>query len=114
MAAKNKILSASQYWFRKALERVRYILHSYLRVRLWKIQRFTLFILGDEAAWNKLSGAEQQFATKYSELGERHFKHCFLRELPPTDAARVFAPVGRRVPPSPPKRVDTVVTLTLT
>jgi len=81
-AAQNKILSASQYWYRKELERVRYILHSYLRVRLWKIQKFTLFILQDEAAWNKLSGAEQKFATKYSELGERHFKHTFLRELP--------------------------------
>jgi len=81
-AAQNKIVSASQYWFRKELERIRYILHSYLRVRLWKIQKFTLFILQDEAAWNKLSDAERSFATKYSELGERHFKHCFLRELP--------------------------------
>lgn len=81
-AATNKILSASAYWFRKELERIRYILHSYLRVRLWKIQKFTLFILQDTAAWNKLSDAEKAFAKKYSELGERHFKHCFLRELP--------------------------------
>jgi len=78
----NKILSASQYWYRKEVERIRFILHSYLRVRLWKIQKYTLYFLSDEESWNRLSAAEQQFATNYSSLGERHFKDCFLRDLP--------------------------------
>jgi len=78
----NKIESASQHWFRKEVERIRFILHSYLRVRVWKIQRFTLYFLSDEESWNRLSAAEQQFAAAYSSLGERHFKDCFLRDLP--------------------------------
>jgi len=78
----NKILSASQHWYRKEVERIRYILHSYLRVRIWKIQRFTLYFLSDEESWNRLSAAEQQFAAAFSSLGERHFKDCFLRDLP--------------------------------
>ena len=78
----NKIESASMYWYRKEMERIRFILNSYLRVRLWKIQKYTLHFLSDEESWNRLSEAEQKFATAFSSLGERHFKDCFLRELP--------------------------------
>merc|ERR1712032_865169 len=78
----NKILSSSMYWFKKELQRIRYVLNSYLRIRLWKIQKFTLHILSDIDAWNRLSNAEQDFATHYSDLNERHFKNCFLKDLP--------------------------------
>merc|ERR1712129_690205 len=78
----NKILSSSMYWFKKELQRIRYVLNSYLRIRLWKIQKFTLHILSDIDAWNRLSNAEQDFATAYSDLNERHFKNCFLKDLP--------------------------------
>merc|ERR1719245_370825 len=78
----NKILSSSMYWFKKELQRIRYVLNSYLRIRLWKIQKFTLHILSDIESWNRLSTAEQDFATAYSDLNERHFKNCFLKDLP--------------------------------
>jgi len=78
----SKIECASQHWYRKEVERIRFILHSYLRVRIWKVQRYTLYFLSDEESWNRLSEAEQQLAAAYSSLGERHFKDCFLRDLP--------------------------------
>lgn len=78
----NKILSSSMYWFKKELQRIRYVLNSYLRIRLWKIQKFTLHILSDIESWNRLSNAEQDFASHYSDLNERHFKNCFLKDLP--------------------------------
>merc|ERR1712130_50566 len=78
----NKILSSSIYWFKKEIERIRYILHSYLRIRIWKIQKYTLHILSDIESWNKLSVEEQTFAKKYADLNELHFKNCFLTELP--------------------------------
>eukprot|EP01083_Nonionella_stella_P043720 117990_1 len=78
----NKIMSSSIYWYRKEMERIKYILHSYLRIRLWKIQKYTLYLLTDTDAYNNLSAHEQQFAQKYSDLNETHFKNCFLRELP--------------------------------
>eukprot|EP01084_Bolivina_argentea_P138584 243939_1 len=78
----NKIKSSSNYWFKKEIERIKYILHSYLRIRIWKIQKYTLYLLTDTDAYNNLSAHEQQFAQKYSDLNETHFKNCFLRELP--------------------------------
>eukprot|EP00484_Ammonia_sp_Unknown_P018938 CAMPEP_0197025746 /NCGR_PEP_ID=MMETSP1384-20130603/5973_1 /TAXON_ID=29189 /ORGANISM="Ammonia sp." /LENGTH=300 /DNA_ID=CAMNT_0042454317 /DNA_START=93 /DNA_END=995 /DNA_ORIENTATION=+ len=78
----NKMMAASIDWYKKEMQRIRYILHSYLRVRLWKIQRYLLHILSDADAYNRLSAAEQKFATAYSDIGETHFKNCFLRDLP--------------------------------
>ena len=77
-----KIISSSLYWFKKEIERIKYILHSYLRIRLWKIQKYVYYILSDEIQYNRLSQKEQKFAQKYINLNERHFKNCFLRDLP--------------------------------
>eukprot|EP00483_Globobulimina_turgida_P004993 UN05003 len=69
------------YWFKKEIQRIKYILHSYLRIRLWKIQKYTLYLLTDIDSYNRLSLEEQNFVTKYSALNENHFRNCFFKGI---------------------------------
>ena len=78
----NKIISSSLYWYRKEIERIKYILHSYLRIRIWKIQKYYLYVMSDKETYNKLSEKEMKFVASYSDLVERHYKNCFVRDLP--------------------------------
>lgn len=68
------------------LERIRYIVASYLRCRLQKIELFTLYILNEDAVRtvnNKyLSVAELEFAKEYYKSIEKHFHQIALRHMP--------------------------------
>lgn len=69
------------------IERIRYVIVSYLRCRLQKIEDFTQFILNEErsrsADKKRLSEAELKFAEDYFESIERHFQQLALRHIPP-------------------------------
>ena len=64
--------------------RVEYIMKSYLRFRLFKIQKFAAFYLKKEPS--KLSPAEHRFATKFLASVHDHFVQAFLHCLPDDDA----------------------------
>lgn len=64
------------------LERVKYVLHSYLRVRLFKIQQFTHHILQSSIYCSRLSPSELDYAKKYLNLKSAHFTENVLRYLP--------------------------------
>lgn len=69
------------------LERIRFIIASYLRCRLRKIEDFTQHILAEEEARTvdkkRLSSAELKFAQEYHDSVENHFQQLILRHLPP-------------------------------
>jgi GINS complex subunit 4 len=72
---------------RMELERIRYIVTSYLRCRLHKIEDFTQHIINEERARSaekkRLSEAELKFAEDYLESIEKHFHSLALRHFPP-------------------------------
>lgn len=72
---------------RMELERIRFVLASYLRCRLQKIEDFTQHIITAErerpADKKRLSQAEVKFAEDYLESIEKHFQQVALRHIPP-------------------------------
>lgn len=67
---------------RMELDRINYLLRSYYRVRIKKIEKIILFIFKDQDTFDKLSKAEQEFAISYMNLVEGHFNRSFLSMLP--------------------------------
>lgn len=72
---------------RMELERIRFVVSSYLRCRLQKIEDFTQHIITEErnrSAENKrLSLSEMKFAEEYFGSIESHFQQLALRHIPP-------------------------------
>lgn len=71
---------------RMELARIKYIVSSYLRARLVKIERYTSDILAADdrrlPAERLLSAEERQFADAYAGNVAGHFKHIALRHMP--------------------------------
>ena len=72
---------------RMELERIRFVVTSYLRCRLQKIEDFTQHIVTEERKRSKqqkrLSDAEIKFAEDYFDSIEKHFQQLALRHFPP-------------------------------
>lgn len=69
------------------LERIRYLINSYLRCRLQKIENFTKYFLNEEENRSpedkRASESEMKYAQAYYELMENHFKQLIFRHIPP-------------------------------
>lgn len=69
------------------LERVRYIVTSYLRTRLKKIEKYTKYILIEEDSRDeehkRLSEEETQFAREFQGGINSHFNQVALQYMPP-------------------------------
>lgn len=63
-------------------DRHQFLLHSYYRCRLTKIQSMYLFLLANEEMYRTMSPAEQQFCKGFSDIMERVFQSSFLDQLP--------------------------------
>ncbi|KAI9480388.1 MAG: hypothetical protein EXX96DRAFT_482391 [Benjaminiella poitrasii] len=78
--------------YQTEVERVKYLLKSYLRVRLFKasklkakrniIEKFTLYVLRQPHLRELLSPQEIDYARRYQEIVERHNHDSFLHQLP--------------------------------
>lgn len=68
------------------LERIRYIIASYLRCRLEKIETYTSYILHEEELRKddekRLSEDEAKFAQEYFDSVEKHFFQLAVRHMP--------------------------------
>ena len=69
-------------FYQMEIDRVKYLVASYLRMRLRKIERFIFHILGDEDEFNKLSVHEVTFAGAYREALQAHMGESFLASIP--------------------------------
>ena len=64
------------------LDRVKYILTDYLRVRLKKIQRFVFYLTSSNELLGRLSKAEVKFAKTYLKIAMGHFEKSVLQHIP--------------------------------
>ncbi|KAI0764156.1 GINS complex Sld5 component [Trametes elegans] len=64
------------------VERVKFVIRSYVRTRLHKIEKYAKFISASEEMHERLSKAELDHARRYSRLVEYHFDHSVLQSLP--------------------------------
>merc|ERR1711903_246066 len=64
------------------VDRTKYMVKSYLRLRLGKIQKFPLHILSSAEYYNRLSKSEYNFVKRYVDLIDKHYKAAVLDKLP--------------------------------
>ncbi|KAF6001255.1 hypothetical protein F1559_001916 [Cyanidiococcus yangmingshanensis] len=74
---------------RQDLERVRYVLASYLRIRLWKLQRHAAYYLRESSGSKssppveeRLSTGERKFLRLYQENLSTYLREAFLQYIP--------------------------------
>ncbi|KAK3310048.1 uncharacterized protein B0T15DRAFT_386130 [Chaetomium strumarium] len=65
------------------LERYRYLVRSYLRARIAKIDRHTLHYLSTDELRARLSEMELAYATRHQALLHNHYLSSFLSSFPP-------------------------------
>ncbi|KAI0298611.1 hypothetical protein BC826DRAFT_1090720 [Russula brevipes] len=65
------------------VERVKFVVRSYIRTRLYKIEKFARYIVATPEVQEKLSQTELDHAKRFSELTENHFRVSVLQALPP-------------------------------
>ncbi|ORY35645.1 hypothetical protein BCR39DRAFT_511283 [Naematelia encephala] len=64
------------------MERVKFLVRSYVRTRLSKIEKYSHYIVLHPEIHQLLSGAELLHAKRYTELLHTHFQHSVLDSLP--------------------------------
>ncbi|EMD35770.1 hypothetical protein CERSUDRAFT_53180 [Gelatoporia subvermispora B] len=64
------------------IERVKFVVRSYIRTRLHKIEKFARFIAATPEMHERLSKAELEHAKRYARLVEYHFNQTVLQSLP--------------------------------
>ena len=64
------------------LERIKYMLRSYLRTRILKIDRYALHCTRNPDIWSRLSLLERQYVQKHQAILERHYHISFMKDLP--------------------------------
>lgn len=76
--------SLSTHLRRMEIDRVNYMLRSYFRARLGKIEEFAMFLMkdADSGMLDRLSADEERFLVGYSEMLKEHFQKSFFSMLP--------------------------------
>ncbi|KIJ67197.1 hypothetical protein HYDPIDRAFT_84724 [Hydnomerulius pinastri MD-312] len=64
------------------VERVKFIVRSYLRTRLFKIEKFARYIMTNPEIQQRLSETEVDHARRFARLTDQHFYHSVLQSLP--------------------------------
>lgn len=64
------------------LERFKFLVRSFLRTRIAKIDAFALHHLADSSAKARLSPSELQYATAHTSLLHAHYHSSFLSQFP--------------------------------
>ncbi|GAB5591093.1 DNA replication complex GINS protein SLD5 [Umbelopsis nana] len=68
--------------YQTEMERIKFLIRNYLRTRLYKIEKYTTYILNRPDVRELLSDKEIQYAQSYSDLLEKHYSKSFLGSLP--------------------------------
>jgi len=71
-----------QSWYQLDCDRVKFVLNSYRRARLFKIQKWFFHLAADAGARGALSPAELEFFEGYKQLRLRHLGTAVLSHLP--------------------------------
>ncbi|KAJ2554335.1 GINS complex subunit [Coemansia sp. RSA 1933] len=65
------------------VDRVKYLVRSYLRSRLYKIEQYARHYTTDPIYRARLSQNELDYANGFVDLGDKHVRSSFLDQLPP-------------------------------
>lgn len=68
--------------YQMELDRINFMLSCYLRIRLKKIEKYTVWLLQKNDVAGILSPHELKYAKRYLDLFERHLNICFLDFIP--------------------------------
>ncbi|KAF5375876.1 hypothetical protein D9615_008249 [Tricholomella constricta] len=68
------------------MERVKFIVRSYIRTRHYKIDRYARFITTNAEVQTRLTAGERDHASRYANILDRHLYKCVLQSLPPAQA----------------------------
>ncbi|EGW33691.1 uncharacterized protein SPAPADRAFT_59059 [Spathaspora passalidarum NRRL Y-27907] len=67
------------------IERLCYLVRMYLRTRLSKLDKFTIYYINEEQEDSKLLSAEEkEYIHKYAHLLTQLYNNCFLKKVPPS------------------------------
>jgi len=64
------------------IERVKFVVRSYVRTRLFKIEKYARYVLANPQIQSRLSEIELKHAASYGNLVETHFSESVLKSLP--------------------------------
>ncbi|KAH9683877.1 DNA replication complex GINS protein SLD5 [Citrus sinensis] len=64
------------------LDRAHFLLRSYLRVRLQKLEKYMFYIWKNESLWSRLSDPEKMFVQRCIDDMEKHLQETVLSKLP--------------------------------
>lgn len=67
--------------FEMDMNRLMFLLRAYLRIRLFKIEKFALHIMRTAELWDRLSPQEQDYAQKYVDVLSKHMHDSVLGKL---------------------------------
>eukprot|EP00035_Acanthoeca_spectabilis_P006337 m.123304 g.123304 ORF g.123304 m.123304 type:complete len:218 (-) comp13455_c0_seq4:2473-3126(-) len=70
--------------YQMEIARIRFLIRSYLRTRLKKIEKYASHTIKDEALHSRLSDYEVQYAVEYRDNVTNHMTSAVLKDLPPT------------------------------
>jgi len=65
------------------VERAKFVVRSYLRTRLFKIEKFARWIMTNPEIQQHLSENEVEHARRFARLIDQHFYNSVLQSLPP-------------------------------
>lgn len=68
--------------YQMEIDRVNFLVASYLRTRLFKIQKYAVYLLSNADMYARLSEREKEFARGYVDSLEQHFRKSFLDAIP--------------------------------
>ncbi|KAJ7764747.1 hypothetical protein B0H16DRAFT_1673941 [Mycena metata] len=68
------------------VERVKFIVRSYVRTRLYKIETYARYIIANEEVQTRITTAERDYASRHAHLIDRHFYSSVLQSLPESQA----------------------------
>ncbi|KAI0312365.1 hypothetical protein OF83DRAFT_1067282 [Amylostereum chailletii] len=65
------------------IERVKFVVRSYIRTRLFKIEKYARHIVNTPEVQERLSQTEFDHAKRFAQITENHFQISVLQSLPP-------------------------------
>ncbi|KAK2462404.1 hypothetical protein APHAL10511_005710 [Amanita phalloides] len=68
------------------VERVKFVVNSYVRTRLFKIEKYARFISTNADIQTRLTAAERDYALRYAQITDRHLFASVLQSLPESQA----------------------------
>ncbi|KAL0576645.1 GINS complex subunit [Marasmius crinis-equi] len=75
------------------VERVKFVVRSYIRTRLYKIEKYARHIVSNAEVQRRLTTSELEHARRFAKLTDQHFHHSVLQSLPESQSRLDDTPI---------------------